>query len=122
MDMRTNMKHSAREIQTAVQTNFPFLLGIAAKTPTKIFDILFLLFRFCPDDTTNVKPFCLPAKVYMEHSQCFPREDVFLIFTLGSVRGNTVPRGGIDPYTPGSRECIVSVRLAQLAGLPRNLI
>ena len=28
----------------------------------------------------------------LEHCQCFPREDVFLILALGSVRGNTVPR------------------------------
>ena len=28
----------------------------------------------------------------LEHCQCFPREDVFLIFVQGSVRGNTVPR------------------------------
>ena len=28
----------------------------------------------------------------MKHCECFPREDVFLIFALGSVRGNTVPR------------------------------
>ena len=28
----------------------------------------------------------------LEHFQCFPREDVFLIFSLGSVCGNTVPR------------------------------
>ena len=28
----------------------------------------------------------------LEHYQCFPREDVFLILALGSVRGNTVPR------------------------------
>ena len=36
----------------------------------------------------------------LEHCQCFPREDVFLIFAPGNVRGNTVPRGSIDPYTP----------------------
>ena len=42
----------------------------------------------------------------LERCQCFPREDVFLIFTLGSVRENTVCRGSIDPYTPESRECI----------------
>ena len=30
----------------------------------------------------------------LEHCQCFPREDVFPIFALGSVRGNTVPRAG----------------------------
>ena len=37
MDMRTNMKHSTREIQIAVQTNasFPFFLEIAAETATK---------------------------------------------------------------------------------------
>ena len=92
MDMRTNMKHSAREIQIAVQKNFPFLLGIAAKTPTKIFDILFLLFRFCPDSTTNVKPFCLPAKVFMEHSQCFPRfPRCVLIFTPRECTGKYCP-------------------------------
>ena len=28
----------------------------------------------------------------LEHCQCFPREDVFPIFALRSVRGNTVPR------------------------------
>ena len=28
----------------------------------------------------------------LEHWQCFPREDVFLVFSLGSVRGNTIPR------------------------------
>ena len=27
-----------------------------------------------------------------EHWQCFPREDVFLVFSLGSVWGNIVPR------------------------------
>ena len=48
---------------------------------------------------------CLSASL-LEHFQCFPREDVFLISALGSVRGNTVPRGSIEPYTPGSRECI----------------
>ena len=39
----------------------------------------------------------------LEHCQCFPREDVFLISALGSVRGNTVPRDSIDTYTLGSR-------------------
>ena len=39
----------------------------------------------------------------LEHFQhC---QDVFLIFALEIVRGNTVPRGSIDPYTPGSGEC-----------------
>ena len=38
---------------------------------------------------------------------CTPRpKDVFLISALGSVRENTVPRGSIDTYTPGSTECI----------------
>ena len=42
----------------------------------------------------------------LENCHCLPREDVFPIFALGSVRGNTVPRDSIDTYTPGSRECI----------------
>ena len=32
----------------------------------------------------------------LEHCQCSPREDVFLIFAIGSVRGNTVPRDSIE--------------------------
>ena len=42
----------------------------------------------------------------LEYCQCFLREDVFLIFAIGSVWGNTVPRDSIETYTPGSRECI----------------
>ena len=33
-----------------------------------------------------------PSASLLEHCQCFPREDVFLVFALGSVWGNTVPR------------------------------
>ena len=31
-----------------------------------MYDLLFILFKFCPDGTTNVMPFCLPANVYIE--------------------------------------------------------
>jgi len=60
---------------------------------------------WCHFACLHMSPLSLSASL-LEHCQCFPREDVFLIFALGSVRGNTVPRGSIDPYTPRSRECI----------------
>ena len=36
----------------------------------------------------------------LEHCQCFPREDVFLIFAQGSVSGNTVPGAVFDNTLP----------------------
>ena len=35
--------------------------AVSRKTPT-----YFILFKFCPDGTTNVMLFCLPANVYIE--------------------------------------------------------
>ena len=41
---------------------------------------------------------CLTYSALLEHCKCLPREDVFLIFALGSVSRNTVPRA-IFPNT-----------------------
>ena len=40
----------------------------------------------------------------LEHCQCFPREDVFLVFALGSVRRNTVPRDVFPCTLPRTQE------------------
>ena len=40
----------------------------------------------------------------LEHCQCFPREDVFLILALGSVWGNTVPRAVFLRTLPRAQE------------------
>ena len=57
--------------------------------------------------------FCIPRPERSPRADICPREcswyspkGVYLIFAQGSVRGNTVPRGSIDPYSPGSRDGI----------------
>ena len=51
------------------------------------------LYSYCCDIllACNMSTISLYASL-LEHCECFPREDVFLILALGSVRGNTVPR------------------------------
>ena len=78
-----------------------------------MYDLLFKVFKFCPDGTTNVMPFCLPANVYIElfciiagTLSMFSARGCVPVSSLGSVRGNTVPRDSIDPYIPGSRDGI----------------
>ena len=43
----------------------------------------------------------------MEHYQCFPSEDMCLIFVLGSVSRNTVPWGVFPNTPPREQECHV---------------
>ena len=78
-----------------------------------MYDLLFILFKFCLDGTTNVMPFCLPANVYIEliciiagTLSMFSARGCVPVSSLGSVRGNTVPRDSIDPYTSGGRDVI----------------
>ena len=70
-----------------------------------MYDILFILFKFCLDGTTNVMPFCLPANVYIE-SICiiagtlsmFSARGCVPDIRPGSVWRNTVPRE-VSPRT-----------------------
>ena len=72
--------------------------------------------NLCLIRTSNVLAFCLPANVNMLPIciiggalsliiyQCFPHEDVCLIFVLGSVSRNTVPRGVFPNTLPREQE------------------
>ena len=69
-----------------------------------MYDLLSILFKFCSDGTTNVMPFCLPAKVYIElfciiagTLSMFSARGCVPDTAPGSVRGNTV-RGGLIGY------------------------
>ena len=77
------------------------------KTICMIFCLLFIFFKFYPGRTTNMMPFCLAANVYNEFVcfiagtlSMFSARGCVPVSSLGSVRGNTVPRVSIDPYTP----------------------
>ena len=68
---------------------------------------------FCLGGTTNVITFCLPASDCIENPciiagtlSMFSARGCVPVFSLGSVRGNTVPRDSIDLYTPVSRDGI----------------
>jgi len=65
------------------------------------YQALFILLRIWANPTAIALTYCLPATyqrwVPLRHcwsivNECFPHEDVFPILSLGSVRGNIVPR------------------------------
>ena len=75
-----------------------------------------IFWNLCLIGTSNVLAFCLPANfnilpIYIFGGalsliiyQCFPHEDVCLIFVLGSVSRNTVPRGVFPNTLPREQE------------------
>ena len=78
-----------------------------------LYNILFIHFKFCPEGTTTVMTFCLPAGVCIGNIciiagtlSMFSARGCVPVSSLGSVRGNTVPRDSIDPYTSGGRDVI----------------
>ena len=74
-----------------------------------MYDLLFILFKFCLDGTTNVMPFCLPANVYIEFI-CIIAGTLSMFSARGCVpdirhrecTGNTV----LYPYTAERRDVL----------------